>query len=333
VGGYTEVEYEPNSKWHIQPGLRSTYYSPTGKMYFEPRLSAIYHLTDRINLKGSTGRFYQFTNRVVREDVAGGDRNFWVLANNSNIPVGSANHFILGTSYETNNLLFDVEGYYKQLGGLTEYSIRQTGGATGGMGGPPVAASTGTTATTITQDFYNGTGYAKGIEFLLQKKTGVYTGWISYTLAEAKNKFSVYGDEYFSAAQDIRHEFKSINMYHLQRWSFAATFIFSTGHPYTAPAGVYTVNTLDGNKISYLSVSQKNGERLPAYHRLDLSATYDLLKTDASKIGSITFSLFNAYNHVNTWYNEYYIRGNQVITSTVKYLGLTPNITLSLKLK
>lgn len=330
TGAYTELEYEPNSKWHIQPGFRTTYFSPTRKLYYEPRLSAIYHLTDNINLKGATGRFYQFTDRVIREDVSGGDRNFWVLANNSNIPVGVADHFITGASYETNNFLFDVEAYYKKLNGLTEYSIRQLGG-TGGPGGPMGGGNAGTT--TITQNFYNGSGYAKGIEFLLQKKTGVYTGWISYTLAEAKNKFDAYGSSYFSAAQDIRHEFKSVNMYHLQRWSFAATFIFSTGHPYTAPSAVYNINTLDGNKISYLSVSEKNGERLPAYHRLDFSATYDLLKTDATKIGSISFSLFNVYNHRNTWYNEYYIRGNQVVTTTVKYLGLTPNITLSLKLK
>jgi ferric enterobactin receptor len=122
-------------------------------------------------------------------------------------------------------------------------------------------------------------------------------------------------------------------MYHLQRWSFAATFIFSTGHPYTAPLGSYSVTTLDGNKVNYLTISAKNGERLPDYHRLDLSATYDLLKIDGKKTGSIGLSLFNVYNHVNTWYNEYYIQNNQVITTNVKYLGFTPNITFSLKWK
>jgi ferric enterobactin receptor len=331
TGGYTELELDPTDKLHIQPGFRTTYYSPTGKLYYEPRLSTTYSITDKINLKGALGRFYQYTNRVLREDVSGGDRNFWVLANNSNIPVGSADHFIAGVSYENKNFLFDVEGYYKNLSGLTEYSIRQQGGGgMGFMGGGPGGA---TQTTTLTENFYNGSGYAKGIELLLQKKTGVYTGWISYTLAEAKNKFDVYGDSYFSAAQDIRHEFKLVNMYHWQRWSFAATFIFSTGHPYTAPLGSYSIYGIDGNKINYLSVSDKNAERLPNYHRLDLSATYNLLKINGTKGGSIGFSFFNVYNHVNTWYNEYYIRNNQVITTAVKYLGFTPNITLSLKLK
>src|SRR4051794_36870715 len=114
---------------------------------------------------------------------------FWVLANGSNIPVGVADHYILGTSYETGSILFDVEAHYKKLNGLTEYSIRQLGGTAGGGGGPMGGGfgGGGATATTLTENYYNGSGYAKGIEFLLQKKTGVYTGWISYTLAEAKN--------------------------------------------------------------------------------------------------------------------------------------------------
>jgi ferric enterobactin receptor len=325
-GGYVEMELDPNNKWHIQPGLRNTYYAPTGKFYTEPRLSFTYHLNDSWNIKGATGRFYQFTNQVIREDIAGGDRNFWVMANNSNIPVSSADHYIAGFNYETDKFLFDVEGYYKKLNGLTEYSIRQQGGGGGLFGG-------NNSAITLTQNFYQGEGYAKGIEFLLQKKAGMYTGWISYTLAQAKSKFPIYGDNYFSSPQDITHEVKYINMYHWQRWSFAATFIFSTGHPYTAPLGTYTIQTLDGNKTTYLTISDKNGERLPDYHRLDLSATYDLLKVDGIKVGSIGLSLFNIYNHINSWYNQYYIRNNIVYTTAVKYLGFTPNLTLSLKWK
>ncbi|NCD69930.1 TonB-dependent receptor [Mucilaginibacter agri] len=323
TGGYTELQYDPNSDLHIQPGIRETYYSPTGKIYTEPRLSATYHFTDRFNLKMATGRFYQFTNRVTREDILNGDRNFWVLADKNNMPVSSANHYIAGFNYETKDFLIDIEGYYKQLNGLTEYSIRQQGGG-------PFNAST---TSTITENYYTGNGWAKGIEVLLQKKVGVYTGWIAYTLAQSKSKFAAYGNDYFPSDQDVRNEFKWINMYHLQRWSFAATWIFSTGHPYTAPLGSYTINTVDGNKVTYLTISDKNAERLPAYHRLDLSATYDLLKVDGRKIGSIGFSLFNAYNHINTWYKEYTIQNNQVVTSNVNYLGLTPNITLSLRWK
>jgi len=320
-GGYIETEIDPNNKLHIQPGLRSTWFEPTGKVYLEPRFSASYVVNEHYTLKAATGQFYQFINEVTREDVVDGNRNFWVLSNNTNIPVSEARHYMAGASYENDQFLIDVEGYYKTLSGLTQYTESQS------------QITPGSTTNTIQQDFYNGTGRAKGIEVLVQKKLGRYTGWIGYTLADAENKFAVYGNSFYPADQDIRHEFKSINMYHYYRWNFAAVFIFSTGHPYTSPLSTYTITSVDGNTLTSYNVAKINSERLPDYHRLDLSATYDLLKLSSQKIGSIGLSLFNVYNHANIWYREYQVVNNQVITTNVKYLGFTPNITLSLRWK
>lgn len=318
AGGYAELEFNPGNNLQIKPSLRSTFYDQTGKVYFEPRLSATYTLTDRLTLKGSTGKFYQFTNRVLKEDILAGSRDFWVLSNGTTIPVSSANHYIAGFSYETDRFLFDVEAYYKKLDNLSEYSQRQTGR----RGQVP----------TLEEHFYNGSGYAKGIEFLLQKTQGRYTGWLSYTLSEAVNDFDVYSGEYF-ANQDTRHEFKLVNMYRYGKWNFSATWIYASGKPYTAPLTSYTINDYTGASRTFLTISAKNGERMPAYHRLDAAVTYDLIKIDSRKTGSIGFSLFNIYNHQNIWYKQYSVVNNQVITSNVSYLGLTPNLTLSLKLK
>lgn len=322
TGGYAELE-QNFGHLRIQPGVRLTYYDLTGKNYVEPRFSASYALTDKLMLKGATGKFYQFTNRVIREDILAGSKDFWVLANGTNIPVSSAIHYILGTSYETDNYLFSVEAYYKKLSGLTEYSLRQTGGGGGFM------MQNGTV--TLEENFYNGEGYAKGVEFMAQKKVGRYTGWIGYTLAGAFNKFAVYGTDYFPASQDVRHEFKSINMYHEGRWTFSATWIYATGRPYTAPIGSYTIDRAGSGTKTYFVISGKNTERLKAYHRLDAAVTYDLIKTNTKKIGTIGFSIFNLYNRTNTWYREYAIQGNQVISTDVNYLGFTPNLTLTLK--
>ncbi|WP_316832598.1 TonB-dependent receptor [Pedobacter aquatilis] len=315
---YAEGEFSPWEKLQFKGGVRETYYSPTGKTYFEPRFSGTYTLTDRFTLKAATGKFYQFINRVVREDILSGSRDFWVLANGSSIPVGSANHYIAGFSYETDKYLFDVEGYYKTLNGLTEYSQRLSGNRM---------------SSTLEEHFYNGHGYTSGVEFLAQKKAGKYTGWLSYTMAIARNQFDDYGVNYYSANQDARNEFKSVNMYKLGNWTFSATWIFATGKPYTAPIASYTIDNASGNSKTYLTISGKNTERMPAYHRLDLAATLDLIKIDNRKTGSISFSLFNVYNRTNVWYKEYTIYNNQVITTNVNYLGFTPNITLSLKWK
>lgn len=317
-GAYAELELNPTERLQIKPGLRGTYYDQTGKLYAEPRLSATYTLTDRLTLKASTGKFYQFTNRVIKEDILAGSRDFWVLSNGSTIPVSSANHYIAGFSYETDRFLFDVEGYYKKLDNLSEYSQRQTGRRMD--------------VSSLEEHFYNGSGYTRGIEFLLQKTQGKYTGWVSYTLSKAVNNFEVYGGD-FPASQDTRHEFKLVNLYRYGNWTFSATWIFATGKPYTAPLTSYTINDYAGNSHTFLTISAKNGERMPAYHRLDAAATYDLIKIDSRKTGSIGFSLFNIYNRSNLWYKQYSVVNNQVITSNVNYLGFTPNITLSLKWK
>jgi len=321
LGGYVELEQNLGAL-RLTPGVRYTHYNLTNKNYIEPRFSASYAVTDKLMLKAATGRFYQYTNRVVREDILSGSKDFWVLANGSSIPVGSAIHYILGASYETNKFLFSVEGYYKKLSDLTEYSLRQTG--TGGMGNP-------NSTITLEQNFYNGSGYAKGIEFMVQKKVGQYTGWIGYTLASAFNKFAIYGTDYFPANQDVRHEFKSINLYQEGRWTFSATWIYASGRPYTAPVGSYTIDRAGTGTETYFVISGKNTERFRAYHRLDAAITYDLIKTSTKKVGSIGFSFFNIYNRSNTWYREYSIQGNQVISTDVNYLGFTPNLTLSLK--
>ncbi|MES2455995.1 MAG: TonB-dependent receptor [Bacteroidota bacterium] len=321
LGGYGELELTAG-KLLVQPGLRLTHYNVTGKAYLEPRFSASYALSDRWMLKGATGRFYQFANRVIREDILAGSKDFWVLADGKNIPVGSAFHYIAGASYETDQFLWSVEGYYKTLTGLTEYSLRQL--RTGGFRNGTV---------TLEENFYNGRGYARGVEFLLQKKTGRYTGWIGYTLGQAYNNFSAYGTDYFPANHDVTQEFKSINMYHYGRWTVSATWIYATGKPYTAPIGSFTIDRPGGGTITSLTITGKNTERLPAYHRLDAALTYDLVKVNTSKIGSIGFSLFNIYNRVNTWYREYQLQGNQVISTDVNYMGLTPNLTLTLKWK
>ena len=63
------------------------------------------------------------------------------------------------------------------------------------------------------ENFYNGSGYTRGIEFLAQKKFGKINGWISYTLGEARNQFDIYGDDDFPAYQDVNHEFKAVGLY------------------------------------------------------------------------------------------------------------------------
>jgi hypothetical protein len=310
-------------KLQILPGLRMNYFETTDRFYFEPRASVSYNLTDKLILKGSTGKFYQFANRVTREDIMSGSKEFWVLSDGNSVPVSSAVHFIAGLSYETTNYTFSAETYYKKIHNLTEYSLR--------INASPMGVD-------YNENFFNGYGYSRGIELLAQKNSGNLNGWISYTLGEAKNHFIEYSDAYYPANQDVTHEFKIVGLYHYKRWDFSANWIFATGRPYTAPSGAYIIELLDGTTKDFFTVTSKNSIRLPDYHRLDVSATYKLLmgrRGDKRRreLGSVSFSLFNLYDHKNIWYKQFTIEEGEILETNVRYLGITPNLTLSLKLR
>jgi len=272
---YVQDKHTISDQLILKGGLRASQYGVTGKFYLEPRAAFSYLLTDKIKLKAAWGKYNQFANRIVREDIQQGSRDFWLLADDERIPISSSFHHIAGVSYETTDWLFDVEGYYKTLDGLSEYSTRFT----------PVGF--GPDRSIAAEEFFHtGSGIAKGIEFLLQKKQGKFTGWAGYTLGEVKYDFEAFGDEPFFANQDVTHELKLIGSYDLGSFTLGATFIYATG----------TTN-------DFFELSDKNELRYDDYHRLDLSGTYDF-KLGHSK-AAIGLSLTNIYNRENTWYNEY----------------------------
>ncbi|OFY65371.1 MAG: hypothetical protein A3H98_11060 [Bacteroidetes bacterium RIFCSPLOWO2_02_FULL_36_8] len=324
AGGYVQSKTKFfKDKVQFLPGIRASYFETTGKMYYEPRASLSVNITNRLTLKGATGKYYQFANRVTREDILSGSKDFWLLSDGNKVPISSSIHYIAGLSYETNNYLFSAEGYYKKIDNLTEYSLR--------INASPFKVD-------YNENFFSGYGYSKGIEFLAQKKSGNFNGWVSYTLGEARNHFDVYSDTYYPANQDVTHEFKIVALYKWKRWDFSATWIYATGRPYTAPSGAYSVTLLDGSSSDYFTVTSKNGLRLPEYHRADISANYKLLRGDKGdkkrrEIGYIGFSIFNLYDRKNVWYKQNTIESGSIIETNVNYLGMTPNVTLSLKLR
>jgi len=324
AGGYIQSKTNLfNDKVQFLPGIRTSYFETTKKIYYEPRAIVTVNIIDKLTLKGATGKYYQFANRVTREDIMSGSKEFWLLSDGNSVPVGSSIHYILGLSYETNNYLFSTEAYYKRLNDLTEYSLR--------FNPSPMGVS-------YDENFFNGRGYSRGIEFLAQKKSGNLNGWVSYTLGQARNKFDIYSDTYYPANQDVTHEFKIVTLYKYKRWDFSATWIFATGRPYTAPSGAYNITLLDESTQNYFTVTSKNGLRLPDYHRCDISANYKLLagskgEKKRREIGSIGFSIFNIYNRTNVWYKQFTIADGEILETNVNYLGITPNISLSLKIR
>ena len=315
---YLQDTWVPFPKLSITPGLRATYFNLNSRTYADPRLSIIFHATDRLRLKAAGGRYHQFVNRLTREDVLQGDQEFWLLSDSDQVPVGSATHWIGGASYETENLLFDMEAYRKDLSGLSEFASLRFGRR-------------------ILEDldlntlFYTGSGTSEGIEFLVQKKFGRNTGWITYTLGRVEYDFPDLSPDPFPASHDSTHEFKIVDSFRFGKWAFSGTWVYATGKPITEPIGFEEIEFFNGRTLSILEFGDKNGFRLPSYHRLDLSATRDFSLGETSK-ASLGVSVFNAYQHQNVWRKEFDVIENELIETDVNYLGLTVSVFLNIDL-
>lgn len=311
---YLQDKWTLFNKLTITPGIRATYFDQTEDYYYEPRLSFIFNLINRVKLKGAWGKYHQIVNRITREDIMQGNREFWVLSDEENIPVGEATHYITGISYETEGFLFDIEAYYKDLSGLSEFALRFT----------PSEENID-----YNRYFYEGTGIAKGIEFLIQKKSGKYTGWMSYTLGNVEHDFPDLSENPFPALHDQTHEFKLVNIYEFKNLTFTGTWIFATGKPYTEPIGIEEETIGERFTISRVIVGEKNGARLPDYHRLDLSVTYDF-KFGESK-ATLGLTIFNVYDRKNVWYKEFDVIEGEIVETNVQLMGLTFNLFFNIK--
>ena len=313
--GYLQDRWTILGRFTLTPGLRYTYFDMTGDSFTEPRLAVSMSLTDNIQLKGAWGRYSQIINNITREDAQQGNREFWVLSDGDTIPYGKSTHYIVGASYETQGFLFDFEAFYKDLSGLSEFALRFTPTQEG---------------IDYNQYFYNGTGEARGLEFLIQKKYGRYTGWVGYTLSKVEYTFPDLEDDPFPALHDQTHEFKLVNSYEFQNWTFSGTWIYSTGRPYTEPIGVEEEEILDGQRIiERVVLGEKNGARLPGYHRLDLFASYRFRVAGSQSILGAT--VFNAYDRKNVWYKEFDVVEGEIFENNILYMGLTFNLFLTLR--
>ena len=308
---YIQDKYKIQSNLSLTGGIRASYYDNTDKLYLEPRLQLQYQPADRWTLRAAYGLYHQFTKRVIREDVMQGSRDFWVMTDDDLIPVESARHYIIGSSFETKDWLLSAEAYYKQLKGLSEYAPRIT-----------------TSEDEETQPFFEGTGNVKGLELLVQRKFGDFTGWVSYTLSQIANSFPDISESDYPASHDTPHELKLVGSYNIGKFTFAGTWVYASGKPYTKPIGAYTLTMLDGSVIDYVAVGHKNGSRLPAYHRLDLSGNYTF---HLGKLNcELGLSLFNLYNRRNVWYKEFEKVDDAFIETDVNFIGFTPNFFLTM---
>lgn len=252
-----------------------TYYNP------EPRVSVGYMLNNHASLKAAYTRNAQYMHQITTS-TGSNPLDKWASTSNIIQPQIS-NQYSIGyyANILHNNYEFTAEAYYKDMENILDF-----------RNGADVFLNE-----TVESQLLFGKGRAYGIEFMLKKKTGKLTGWISYTLSKTERKINgINNNQWYNATQDRTHDIAIVGIYQVnKKWTLSGNFVFYTGNAVTFPSGKYQVN---GQTAYYYN--SRNADRMPNYHRLDFGATMQLKKTK-KWTKELVFSLYNVYGRENAF--------------------------------
>ena len=257
--------------------------SSFGKTYInpEPRITTNYRINDETSIKAGYARNVQHLH-LLSNSVASSPSDQWI-GNSYNIKPEIADQLSVGyvTKLFKNNFELTAEAYYKHLQNQIDYKD-----------GAEI-----NTVSDVESVLLYGIGRAYGLELLLKKKEGRLTGWIGYTLSKTERRIDGINEgKWYNARQDRTHDISVVGIYDLNdRWSISGVFVYNTGDAVTYPTGKYNVQ---GQTL--YQYAARNDNRMPAYHRLDFSATYEKNKTKR-RHGSWNFSLYNVYGRENAF--------------------------------
>lgn len=163
---------------------------------------------------------------------------------------------------------------------------------------------------------------------LLKKKINNYRTWIGYSFVDNKFEFDdINAGNTFPGNFDITHQLIWSHSYEWQNFNISLGWSLRTGTPLTKAVGI-----IEAGNDAFIDFAEFNGERLPSYHKLDISATYkfNISKNEKWK-GKIGLAILNIYDQENVLSREYQIRRDPKDGSNVlreidnSSLGITPN--------
>ncbi len=304
---YASVNYKPSASFVLNAGIRLSsmmmlgpgeFYSYNNglitdtlqykrgevvKSYFipEPRINLSYIINQQQSLKFSYTRNTQNLH-VVSNSTGSLPTDIWLISG-KNIKPEIADQLSAGyfRNFGDDVYQFSAETYYKWL--YNQIDLRN---------GADIRANQH-----IERELLFGKGRAYGLELMLKKKYGTLNGWIGYTLSRTElNIPGINEGAWYPARQDATHDVSIVAIYDIsERWNLSGTWVFRTGNAITFPSGKYEV---DGQVQLYYT--ERNGYRMPDYHRLDLGATYTFPKRGAFE-SSLNFSVYNAYARKNAF--------------------------------
>lgn len=282
----------------------------------QPRLSMRYRLSGTASIRAGYGRTAQFLNQIFVSDSPTPSSQFQLSTRY--IPPFLSHNLSLGyfRNLEDNNVELGVEVYARDIDQLWDYRDFAE-----------VIVNP-----TLETEILVGDGRAYGLELSGKRKIGTINGLVSYTFSATERRIpGINGGEFYRSNFDKPHNFvATINWNPNKRNTLTANFTYGTGRPVTAPVGSYRVE----NGLSVPVFSDRNGVRIPDYHRLDLAYTLGRSYNETQKYAtSWTISLYNVYGRRNA-FSVFYTQGadRSNIANQLAVLGTVfPAITFNIE--
>ncbi len=255
---------------------------------FEPRLSMAYQLNQSASIKASYHKMSQYLH-LLSNTTSPTPLDVWTPSGKYIKPQLS-HQIAIGyfKSFKDNKFSLEAESFYKKTKNRIDY-----------VDGADLIANNN-----IEQVILNGKSRAYGLELLLKKNKGKLKGWIAYTLSKSEQQTKgrsisepgINNGNWYNTPYDKTHDISITASYNLnKKWTFSSNFLFQTGQPTTYPNSQYLYNG-----ITIPNYEARNSSRLPAYHRLDIAATYTPKPRSTRKWkNEWVFGIYNLYNYKN----------------------------------
>lgn len=318
-------------------GFRGSYFDVAQKWYLEPRFNMSFNVNENFKLKGAATYHHQFVSQNSLSQFQNTDQFYWVLSDDDVIPIQKSTHFIVGGSYTKNKWTFDMEYYRKNTTGIIENQFITIP--------PEIIAQVRAediatfTAGDLRDINLSGDNVAEGLDLFVKYRGDIFTSWLSYSLGSSQNQFWYRNENtLYPSNQDQRHEINLTSILKLGQWELSAILLFGSGRPFTPPNPNYSI---ENDSVDIYDLSRINAGRLPAYHRLDLSAKYSFpLGKTRCETGLTLFNLFNRRNIKSRRYSVQYVFSEnsgtsqdeaRIIALDTPLLGFTPNFFFNIR--
>lgn len=337
MAGYVTYRFVSN-RWVVDPGFRAHYYGSLGEFSMEPRLGIKYSASDVVRLKASAGLYSQ--NLVA----ANSDRDvvnlfYGFLSGPTNLPssfrgepvesvLQRAQHAVFGVEYDIlENLTLNAEGYVKYFYPVTNINRNKLYEDTPAYSDKPDI---------LKKDFIVEEGLARGLDFTLKYTTSDIYLWAvySYSIVTRDDGIQEYNPHF-----DRRHNVNLVASYLFgkeRNWEISARWNYGSGFPFTPQQGYYSQMSFvdpNGNPNLDFDYTEENGQlainygelnsqRLPAYHRMDITLKRTWELSEISNL-EVAVAATNVYNRENIFYFD------RVDYKRVNQLPIMPTLIVS----